>query len=611
MTWSGWPKFVESDFDFPQWQESFGTCHCDPIQLGRHLRGVHETLATAKDQNAESMRFIVGCYIGFELRPEHTDCPLVHVHQHAPLHTDPELVKRLACVLPHVAQAKNPELRARVADLCWLAIPKSQSHGCRKIALDAYLEAAELQRQNDDRLSSIDRVERAVQLLRQLGGRNWQSTPEFDRIAGEATALLQAPLAEPGVYVPAANLLCDMRPASIPNLPDLISTRVAECRVSSHFHGAASLLAVLVRWHQGRNDLGAVAATRVEIAEVFLQEASSHDNPMVKRHFLEKAVVALREAGGQGKRVEELHKLIVSLGGALTQQAQPITGEIPIPDALADQVERLVQSIRSASSLFEAFHLYCRVVIGHLPRKSATEKRIRSAPTRLHDLIPVEGASPDGRVTHRRPSKLQDPDAFYACEIAASTRIYTHFLASLVFGPLREAILETFNPSLQEIETVLMYSPFLPIGRERIVAKGLLLGFRGDDFEGAHLLLPQLENGLRTLLAAADHISSKLDKDLLQDSHLLNHLLENDQNLVSLLGVDLVNVLRSILVHRCGSNFRNELLHGLCDERDGTSIDGLCVWALMVALVMGSIQTANHQNGPKVEPDHDPGGEVL
>lgn len=612
MTWGGWPEFVESDFCFTQWRDPFDDCACDPRRLSRRLRDLHRDMTAAKDSGAEAMRFIVGGYIGFELVPENPDSPLVSVHERAPLQSEPALVKGLEAIMPHVAQAANPELRARIADLCWLIVPKSKSHGCRQVALDAYLEAATIQINNADRLSAVDRVQRAAQLLRQLVGKKWQSTPEFERIASNALVLFEVtPLQEPGVYVPAARLLCEMKPPLVTDFANLISKKVADCRESGEFRGATSLLEELVRWHQGQSDHVAVAATRVEIAETFIQEASSRRNPFVQRHFLEKAVVALREAGGQGARVDQLHRRIVDLGGAITEQASIISGEIPIPEALAVWVENQVKAVQSSNSLLEALHFFAMLVLAALPSKSEAEQRIQSSPLRIRDLISVLGLSSDGRATHRRPTRLEDPKAFTACELAGETRRYIHFFGLLVFAPLREAILEKFNPSLREIEEVLAYTPFLPIGRERIVARGLLMGFRGEDFEGAHLLLPQLENGLRTLLIAAGRIPSKLDKDLLQDSYLLNHLLENDASLVSLLGDNLVNALRSLLVHRCGSNFRNELLHGLSDQRDGTNMDGLCVWALMIALIMGSMQPPARHDGAADKPPPDSGGEVM
>lgn len=613
MNGQGWPEFKTEDFNFTEWCMPFNECFCDILTLGRSLRGVHQELASNGDPSAEVMHFITCCYVSFDLDPDDADKPIVYTHERAAVKSDTELGKRLECVIPHLSRVENPELRSRLADLSWLVIPRRRSHNCARIALHAYLEAAETQANNQDRLTAIHRVRRAAQLLRQVAGRKWESDSDLPRIRGQAHSLFNsAPLEEPGVFVKAGEVLCEFGCPSGIDFVEIVSNKVKDCRQAKKFHGAISLQEVLIRWHNQNNDIAASASARVDIADIFVEEAFTRHNPLVQRALLERAIVALRAAGGQNSRIHELHRYIVEMGFAIEEHTQQVAFELPVPEGLEQAVSERIRVLQACATLFDALHYLAQFVMLDIPKKATLEQRIRDSDLTFQDLLPILRVSLDGRVTHRQPNKLVDPASFTSCKVATETRLHLHGISILVLIRLRRTIAEKFNPTVTEIAEILRYSPFLPLGREQIVAIGLELGFRDKDFEGAHFLLPQLENGLRQILTDKGHIPSKLDKDLLQDAYLLNHLLEKDEALVDILGEDMVSALRAILVHRCGSNFRNELLHGLCDERDGTSTDGRCVWALMLALIMGSIGPSPAKGASASENiTREPGGEVM
>ena len=65
-----------------------------------------------------------------------------------------------------VAEATDPELRARIADVIWC---RKRDHRMAKLAVRSYLESAANLRSSDDWLSELERVERAMALAAELG----------------------------------------------------------------------------------------------------------------------------------------------------------------------------------------------------------------------------------------------------------------------------------------------------------------------------------------------------------------------------------------------------------------------------------------------------------
>ena len=138
---------------------------------------------------------------------------------------------------------------------------------------------------------------------------------------------------------------------------------------------------------------------------------------------------------------------------------------------------------------------------------------------------------------------------------------------------------------LDDMLALVANSTFVPSNRARLFAQGLLAGFEGDFAVASHLLIPQIENGLRHVLSARGHRVSGLDQYGVQDEMDLNELLPTYVGaLEAIFGEDTAFDLRGLLVERFGTNLRNRLAHGLLTYEDVQSPRGAYLWWLALRL---------------------------
>lgn len=120
-----------------------------------------------------------------------------------------------------------------------------------------------------------------------------------------------------------------------------------------------------------------------------------------------------------------------------------------------------------------------------------------------------------------------------------------------------------------------------------IVARGLHAGLNGDFVVSTHLLVPQLEESVRYLLAQTGIIASSLDDAGVQEEIDLNRTLCSSkfaEPLAEILGKDIVFEMRTLLVERFGANLRNDMAHGLVDHDSFYSPSARYLWWLALHL---------------------------
>ena len=109
---------------------------------------------------------------------------------------------------------------------------------------------------------------------------------------------------------------------------------------------------------------------------------------------------------------------------------------------------------------------------------------------------------------------------------------------------------------------LVILNPFVPQGHEELFIDGLEAGLKGDWVSCAHILIPQLENSIRTYMERTGLLTTKLNNYMNQKEMDLNQLLYLDET-KKIFGDDLVFLLQSLLVEDVGGNYRNRLAHGL------------------------------------------------
>ena len=111
--------------------------------------------------------------------------------------------------------------------------------------------------------------------------------------------------------------------------------------------------------------------------------------------------------------------------------------------------------------------------------------------------------------------------------------------------------------ALEDMADIVIDNPFVPQGHEELFARGFLAGFRWNLAEGMSILVPQLENALRRVLAGAGHEVTTRDKHGIQSFKPMGRILsEYRQDLEAMLGKDIVQELRVLFVDQNGADLR-------------------------------------------------------
>jgi len=167
----------------------------------------------------------------------------------------------------------------------------------------------------------------------------------------------------------------------------------------------------------------------------------------------------------------------------------------------------------------------------------------------------------------------------------ASMSRLTHVQA--LVEPARQQINLEHNIRVDDLLPLIYNNPFVPAGREYIIARGLHAGMHGDFLTAIHFLIPQIEASIRYVLAQIGVITSGFDDDGIQDEYNLNRTLRESaytDALTKVFGEDFLFDMRGLLIERFGANLRNDMAHGLIDHNAFYSESGCYLWWLTLRL---------------------------
>lgn len=163
-----------------------------------------------------------------------------------------------------------------------------------------------------------------------------------------------------------------------------------------------------------------------------------------------------------------------------------------------------------------------------------------------------------------------------------------------IIDPARRTIIRQHRVVPDSFHALVYHNPVVPVGREYLFARGLNAWMYGDLPVAAHLLVPQLENSLRNLLARAGGRTTTLGPGGVQHDRTLGSVLSADQ-LEKMLGPNVLFDLRCLLSDSFGANLRNLLSHGLIGHATMYSapVSYLC-W-LVLHLCAGPVLLRAHE----------------
>ncbi len=486
---------------------------------------------------------------------------------------DDETYRAFAQIAPSVRDAR---VRARLADLAWTRV---RDYRAGEIAVDAILECVATDADPDAWTTHVPDLERAFQLASGMG----PQAGLIPRVQAVVVArLVTSPSSDGYGTAKFADLLFNYGDPDRPSL-----TALAQARAADHFAAGEWALArsysELAARSIGSSNLSKRQAELYRVADAYEAEANAvlatpNASQMLAAHHLQRAIEVLRRAGGARPRVDTLYAQLLEVQRNSLAELGRVSHEVDLSSVVqSTQRDFEGQSIADALTSFARLH----IIPSKAAVRSEVERLVQSFP--LSHLFPKQTLDGSGKVIARHGSTqstdTKEREAALRSEMISHALLRLNIMVSGVIRPARAVINREHHIRLEHMLEIVHYNPLLDADREPLVAEALWAGWMGDFPKAVHLLIPQWEYAIRTLLERRGVTVSTLDKHSLQEDRNLNRLLY-EPAMVEVLGEDQVFLMQALLVEKVGADLRNRMAHGLLGYSAFFSSAAIACWWL-------------------------------
>ncbi|MFS1587461.1 DUF4209 domain-containing protein [Acinetobacter radioresistens] len=204
----------------------------------------------------------------------------------------------------------------------------------------------------------------------------------------------------------------------------------------------------------------------------------------------------------------------------------------------------------------------------------------------LSDIFSSEYIDHDALPVAKIPPKTSDENSKKISEILVKNLQYRHESAVVnKIYPMLCSIVQSYHLDEEYFYDLLRNNPFIPEGHLSYFAKGIFAGFRGDFLTACHLLVPQIENSLRSILDYCGKEPTKLHEDDTQERDALKSLLNNSiiqENLT----LKISENLRILLLDKVYGDHRNQVSHGYMPSNYYYKVPSIYLWWLIFHILM-------------------------
>ncbi len=499
----------------------------------------------------------------------------------------------------------DPWLKARLADLVWLR-KRPRDVRFALTAIDSY------------RSTPIDCKtwasggrgcwERAISLARMLNAGSGDHLKEIEEAVIKA---FDSATRQDGLFtLRLADLLFDTGlgrdKQSI--IAQKLESLAREFDNESDLPSAREFFTASAKWFKAAGDNAKFAEMTVAVAESFVKEAGARiasDKPshMVAAGFYEDAIQTYRTIPRSERPIHRVDERLKELQLRLNESGTRALGEMGVISTpgidLSPCIEDARSSVRGKSAMeaLEAFvniHPYPKVK----ELRQQVIENLQKYP--LQAIISGIVMGRDGRVVAKRPGMSLSDTPSEDDEIGIRAEmVHDHgiMVGMVVQGRILPA-LEVLQLEHRLRESDFIYlasrSPIVPIGRERLFGMALFAGYDHDFVTALHLLVPQIEHMVRFHLKSAGVKTTTLDSKGIETENGLSTLMDLPE-CEKIFGKDLTFEIKTLFCDAFGPNLRNELAHGLLDDKSCQTAYAVYAWWLGLKLVFNTFWNAARQ----------------
>jgi hypothetical protein len=524
------------------------------------------------------------------------------------LNTEDLTDEDLAALAEIVHEIKDPEYRARVADVLWVT---KKNYKTAQLAIDAFLESAERLKTGDMWPPYVERLDRAARLASHRG---------FEIFETKVVSAVESAIRE-FEWDTNSGILCLKLMAILLFLNkgdnvrySALAERFAEdFSKAGDWHFSESYWVQAEQWHRlAKNEFAAVRC-RLAAAECNISRSEAGLINQIsdfgyRAHWLGRGLQALREANADPKRIQEIHQKFLEMEKmSLSEMATIELDREAIPglaEAEAEAQKRSADFVRGQPfwrALIRIANITRPVILTEISKQyeNISEETIwdkivtTTAVDHFGKVIDV--IEPVGTGSHEEEAVNQRKRLFQHARTIHWPSKVTWFIE-----PARLSLMEEHQARHKDLHFLILNNPFIPTGHEGIYLRGLQAGFHGDWLMAMHLLVPQIENSIRHILKVNGNITTSLRNGIQAEQSIIQ-LLER-QDVIECFGEDLVFNLRGMLIEDFGHNIRNDLAHGLVPEGAFYNASSVYLWWLILHIcwqgfVIGNTPPDNSSNG--------------
>ena len=288
-----------------------------------------------------------------------------------------------------------------------------------------------------------------------------------------------------------------------------------------------------------------------------------------------------------------------SYGDFLTNLGKRALDEMDSHSASTD-IGQIVENARNkvrGKPLNEALQAFANLV-SPVNVNNLRENTIEQSHRYVADsLFPTTVLGDDGRVIAKQPN---DDEMAIHSKMVENYFILVRLTAQGYIWPAQEVLLLEHRLREADFVNLARQSPIVPIGRELLFGKALFAGFDRDFVTALHILVPQVEHMVRYHLKQAGVQTTNLDSNGIENENGLSTLMELPQT-EKIFGEDLSFEIKALFCDSFGPNLRNELAHGLLDDRACYSFSAIYAWWLGLKLVFNTFWNALRNDAEQSE----------
>ena len=501
-------------------------------------------------------------------------------------------------------------IKARLADLVWFL----QSPRKVKFALAAIDSYRTIPLDTETWLHDGDKCwQRAINLARQIGAGAGERLAEMETlIIKEFTSVTR----EDGFL---GSWLADLLKTNSlgRDHSTTIATRLEslarEFEDEDEFLKAREYFQASAHWFTESGDEEKSTEMMVEEAETSVKEAVaslSSDKPshMDAVRLYENAIQTYRTIPRSERTAHRVDERIAELRKCLNESGKKSLDEMDSINIPEQDIGQIVENARNAvrgKGLEEALKAF--VNLSRTNAKKLRESTIKNLEHFIaHRLFSTTFMSRDGRVTAKMPSMSSSPIPSDDDEEVIHSKVVENYCIHVSLAvqgsilPAQEVLLLEHRLREADFVNLARQSPIVPIGRELLFGKALFAGYDRDFVTALHILVPQIEHMVRYHLKQAGVQTTHIDSNGIENEYGLSSLMDLSQT-KEIFGEDLSFEIRALFCVPFGPNLRNNLAHGLLDDRSCYSLDTIYAWWFGLKLVFNTFWNALSSNAKSKE----------